>query len=259
MNLNRTELRKIQYDFNSWSSRLLQADFRDYLDTLKKYLAFLDKTPIVSEYISDCGRCDFDVEEMVKEVSAERSIFSIGDTDEQEVRNVYAILKYIVEHKIEVHWGLAWGYSSSHKFQDVIKGFNERFVMVLIRHIEIFLTKVGIDMGLDEKQVYNVSVQHGQAIFAGDNSTITATNNIGVSGTELDKLIGALREAAIGLSSVDKEALDDSIEVIETEAKAEKPKKSMLRTAITGLTAIKGTAEFGAAAAALVQFVTTLL
>lgn len=51
------------------------------------------------------------------------------------------------------------GYSSSDKIQDKIKGFNNRFVMVLLRHIERYLTKVGIDMGLDDKIVYNVTVK----------------------------------------------------------------------------------------------------
>ena len=50
--------------------------------------------------------------------------------------------------------------------------------MVLIRHIERYLTKVGIDMGLDEKVVYNVTVQNGQAIIANDNANVTATANV---------------------------------------------------------------------------------
>ena len=47
---------------------------------------------------------------------------------------------------------------------DLDDGVNERFVMVLIRHVESYLTKVGIDMGIDEKNIYNVTVQNGQAI-----------------------------------------------------------------------------------------------
>ena len=64
--------------------------------------------------------------------------------------------------------GVAMGYSHSKGYQDKIKGFNDRFVMVLIRHIERYLTKVGIDMGLDEKIIYNVTVENGQAIIATD-------------------------------------------------------------------------------------------
>mgnify|MGYP007060800760 FL=1 len=47
---------------------------------------------------------------------------------------------------------------------DLDDGVKERFVMVLIRQVESYLTKVGIDMGIDEKNIYNVTVQNGQAI-----------------------------------------------------------------------------------------------
>ena len=42
MKLNRNDLRKIQYDFNSFSNRLLQADFKDYTDVLRKFLKYID-------------------------------------------------------------------------------------------------------------------------------------------------------------------------------------------------------------------------
>lgn len=168
MRLNRNELRKIQYDFNSFSNRLLQANFQDYTDVLGKFLNFINSTPIILDYITDCGQCEWELEKEVKEVQSSYGelIFSIGDTEEEEIRNVYAVLQYIVDKSIEVHYGIGTGYSSSRNFQDRIKGFNERFVMVLIRHIERYLTKVGIDMGLDDKITYNVTVQSGQAIIA---------------------------------------------------------------------------------------------
>ena len=46
----------------------------------------------------------------------------------------------------------------------------------------------------------------------------------------------------------------ESLEVIEAEISAEKPRKSMLKTALVTLNAVKGVAEFGAAVAAIVQF-----
>ena len=161
MRLNRNELRKIQYDFNSFSNRLLQADFQDYTDVLEKFLNFINNTPIILDYILGCGQCDWNLEDEIKQVQSSygRKIFSTGDTEEEEVRNVYAVLQYIADKSIEVHYGIGVGYSSSNKFQDKIKGFNERFVMVLIRHIERYLTKVGIDMGLDDKITYNVSIK----------------------------------------------------------------------------------------------------
>lgn len=83
----------------------------------------------------------------------------------------YALQPVDIDHN-SIYHGVAMGYSSSTKFQDKIKGFNERFIMVLIGHIERYLTKVGIDMGLDDKVVYNVTVHKGQAIIATDNASV---------------------------------------------------------------------------------------
>ena len=132
--------------------------------------------------------------------------------------------------------------------------------MVLIRHVESYLTKVGIDMGIDEKNIYNVTVQNGQAIIANDNSSVTATTNVGASANDIERLIDAVRTKMDTLiSDEDKEAASESLEVIETEVISPKPRKSMIKTAMASLQAIKGTAEFGAAVAALIQFVGSML
>ena len=146
-------MRKIQYDFNSCSNRLLQAEYEDYAGVLAKFEKYIDRTPIISDYIHDCGSCDWNLENEIKEVQGSygRVIFFLGETDSEEIRKVYAVLRYLVENNSSVYRSVAMRYSSSSKWQDKIKGFNERFVMVLIRHIESYLTKVGIDMGRDEK------------------------------------------------------------------------------------------------------------
>lgn len=53
MKLNKRELRKILYDFNSYSNRLIQANYGDYTGVLQKYLNYLDSTPIITDYIMD--------------------------------------------------------------------------------------------------------------------------------------------------------------------------------------------------------------
>ena len=261
MKLNRKELKKILYDFNSISNRLLQADYQDYAEVLGKFLNYLNNTPIVIDYIKDCGKCDWDLAEEVKSVQSSygRFIFGTGNTDEEEVRNVYATLSYLVETNNMIYHGVAMGYSDSRTYQDKIKGFNDRFVMILIRHIERYLTKVGIDMGLDDKVVYNVTVQNGQAIIATDNATVTATNNVGIDNDELKRLISAVRFNVQDLSEEDRENVSECLEVIETELVAEKPKKWMLKTAISMLNGIKGAAEFSAAVVALIQFLESFI
>ena len=68
MRLNRKELRKIQYDFNSIACRLLQADFQDYTGVLGKFLNYIDSTPIIIDYINGCGQCDWDLAKEVNDV-----------------------------------------------------------------------------------------------------------------------------------------------------------------------------------------------
>ena len=118
-------------------------------------------------------------------------------------------------------------------------------------------------MGLDEKVVYNVTVQNGQAIIANDNATVTATANIGLNTNDLKTLIEAVRTSASELNAEDKETVSDSLEVIEAEATAKTPKKGMLKTAIAALNnvkdTVKGAAELGTAVTALVQLITPLL
>lgn len=261
MKLNRNELRCIQYDFNSYSNYLLHADFNDYTDILKKYLVFLENVPIIIDYIKSCGKCDINLEEEVKQVQTSygQIIFTTGDTEYEEVRNVYAILRYLVDNNNAIYYSVASGYSLSKSYQDRIKCFNERFVMVLIRHIERYLTKVGINMGLDERIVYNVEVNNGQAIIATDNAKVNATNQVGNDNNEISRLITDVRTAAESLQDSDKETVSECLEVIETEAATAKPKKSMLKTAISTLRSINGTVQFAAAVATISQFVETLV
>lgn len=261
MRLNRKDLRKIQYGFNSISNRLLQANFEDYSDVLGKFISFIEKTPLILEFISDCGKCEWNVEEEVNTVqlSYGRMIFSTGDTDAEEVRNVYAVLKYIVDNHLLVYHGVAFGYSSSNKYQDKIKGFNNRFVMVLIRHIETHLTRVGIEMGVDESIIHNITVDHGQVIIASDNAIVNASNRIGIDKNELQLLINNVLEFTDTLSEKERQEVNDSLEVIEIEAISDKPKLGMLRTAVKTLNAVKGVAEFGAAVATLTQFILPII
>ena len=188
-----------------------------------------------------------------------RAIFELGNTNEEEITNIYHILKYCAENNRSII-DLGNSYTTSHKYNDMVKCFGERVIMVLIRHIEGYLTKIGIDMGMDENVKYLITVNDGQVNLAMDSSTINATQNKGINIDELKKLIDNVKKESINISSTDDiEIVNDSIEVIESELTQATPKKSMIKTALTGLKAIKGTVEFGSAVAALIQFIQTIL
>jgi hypothetical protein len=165
----------------------------------------------------------------------------------------------MVNSKMDIHRAVQ-GYSSSRNFNDVIKGFNERFVLILIRNIEGYLTKMGIDMGIDETVKYNITVNNGQVNLASENAVINATVNNGINQTELQSLINVLlTESKTKLSEIEATTVSESVEVIQYELNQDKPKKSILRGILTTLQGISGTTEFLAAVAALAQFVLPLI
>lgn len=262
MKLSRRDLRTILYDFNCMSNRLLQANYEDYNGVLAKFIRFLKNSEIIYDYIVDCGECDQDIEQEFKKVWMQSNVFFLGDTDEEEVRNIFEILNYIVEKNLDVIYTVGRSYSNSSHFQDILNDFNERVTSILIMHIENYLTKVGIKMGIDDSIIYNISLRDGQINIANDNASIEASNVANsVDAEEIFKLINAVKDAAPSckLSDEDKEALENSLEVIDQETKANKPRKPFLKTAVSAIKAIKGTTEFTAAVTSLIQFIQPFL
>ncbi len=260
MKLNRNELKKIQYDFNSVSNRLMRADIDDYHSVLKRFIDFIESKEIIMDYISGCGESVENWAEEVSEVQKNYGVyFLLGDTDDEETRNVFALLKYVVENRVDVPRSLATGYSSSNKYVDKLKGFNERVCYVLIQHIEGYLTKIGIDMGMDENRFFNITNNNGQVNIATDNASVKAEYTSGIDVSELTTLIEAIRNNSASLSEDDKTAVQGSLDIVSQELQSPSPRKNVLNLAISALKGIKGTAEFGAAIATLITFVQPML
>lgn len=263
MNLNRIELKKIMYDYNCISNRLIQANFQDYNSVLKKFVNFIFNTEIIDDYIKDCGVCELNLEEEFKQIQKSYGglIFSLGDSEQEEVRNIFAYLVYIVDHNVNINSGITYAYSDSDKYQEMLKGFNERVVYVLIRHIEQYLTKIGMDMGMDEKITYNITVKNGQVNIANDNSRLEATNKVSSVSDELNNLINNIRVLSENeeLTDEEKNVLDCNLENISEEFKKDEPRKKFLESSASVIKAIKGTAEFGAAIIALIQFLQQII
>lgn len=248
------------YDFNSIAGRLLRAHFEEYNSVLAKFLSYIKNVDVINEYIKACGEPTFDIKTEVTEVTKSygRSCFDIGLTERQEVANIFGILKFCSENDIDIVRSIGGSYSTSNKFQDMVKGFNDRVVFVLIRHIESYLTKIGIDMGMDEHVRYSITVSGGQVNVASDKATINATqtNNSDIDVQKLRTLIESVRkEAMVGLPKGDRVVVEQSLAVIEEELATSEPRKGFLKTAVTGLQAVKGTVEFMSAVVTLAQFI----
>lgn len=261
MELNKKDLKKIIYDFNSKSNRLLHSYFEDYSKNLTVFLRFICDNPLIYSYIKKCGEPNINVEEEVERVkmSYGSEIFNIGETEEEETSNVFAILMYLREESISIPYSVGLSYvHGSTRYQDGIDGFNQRFVMILIQNIENYLSKLAIDLGVGENSTMNIDVKNGQVNIAQDNAKIEAHNVIRdfPDNKELDKLIKAVRDTYQASDNHEElESINVSLDIIKEEILKKKPRKEYINTALSLLKSINNTTQFAAAVTAIAGFV----
>lgn len=259
--MNKKELKKKSHSYLSIANRFLNVNYEDYFDVLKKFLTFIENEDIIFSYIQSCGAPTIDVESEVENVinSYGRAIFELGEAEEEEVSNVYHILKFSSDNNIDIPRSVAFGYSGSTKYQEKAKAFNDRVVMVLVNSINNYLTRLGIDMGVDENIVYSIT-GNGQVNISYDQSTINATQNNGVDIKQLSVLIDAIKNNITeDFTDVQKEAIIENLDIVTTEMKQVVPDKKLLKSTLNGLKLITGTAKFGASVAALITFIQPFL
>lgn len=264
MEITKIDLKILIKEFLTASNRVLRAGYEIYPEELSKFTSFLESKPIILNYIDSCGEPEFDVENEVKEItnSYGNSIFDLGTTNEKEVANIYAVIKYLAEKKYSGRSYVFYGYSSSRKYQDKVNGFGEDYIRILITHIENYLSTLSIKMGMDSSSVIHLEIKDSnltntQLSVATDNASIVEVqNNEGFE--KIDELIKAVLATIDGLKPEEKQTASECIETIET-IKDSNPKKSIIKMAVKTLQGVAGTTEFLAAVAALIQFVQPLL
>lgn len=230
MELNRKELKKISHSFNTISSRIMRVSYDEYGIVLKKFVDYIEANEIIMEYLrmGDTGEYDAPKDwDLV--VTKEGYMFDFGPSTEEESFQIYSILKYISEN-VKAHARSFYCIYGERKWQDNVKQFNDRVVLVLINNIGDYLTGVGIDMGLDENVVWNVS--GGQVNFASGNAVINATQNNGVDVAELENIIGKIMDNVSDLGKDEADTIIDAVEMIKEEILKKEPKGKIISNGI---------------------------
>ena len=237
MNLNKKELRKLSFEFNSMANRLLRSSYQEFNHALKRFLGYIDSIELIKEYIQSCTRDNFDVKKAMEDMdSSGRGILDLGNTDEEEVYTVYNALLYIAEKGFN-YYTIGRSYSGKKNFNEIIKDFNDKFSYILIIHISGYLTKIGIEMGIDEEVNYMITNNGGQVNISKDTSTLNAVQNIGTKSDELASLVGEINKilSSSDIPKEEKEIIGDTIETIQSELQNDTPKKGLVRSCIAGL------------------------
>ncbi len=262
MELNRIELKKITHDFNIISSRMMRVKHDEYNMVLKKFIAFIEENEIINDYIISGKTIEYDAEADYLAVTRGNGAknFDFGPSVEEENFQIYSLLKYCLEKNVDISWGFLFVYGVR-KRQEAVKEFNDRVLLVLIQNIEGHLTKIGYDMGMDEKTYWNVA--GGQVNIANDNATVNAIQNNGASADEINKLVAGIIDNLGDIDSDTSETIVDAVNMIKEELMKPAPKRNILSSGIKLLapiiTIVNGTPTLADNIQALITYVSNLI
>lgn len=270
MEVNKKQLKIVSRDFIILAKRVLNSDYQDYYGNLNRFLKHIKDTQLLNDYVQSTITEPYDVEADVKEIQKTfgRWNFDIGETEEQEIANIFQILDYLVKNQVSIFTPqfISAYCPSSNKYQDMMNAFNSRVVNIFIQNIENYLTKIMINMGYDEEANYMIKNESGgvvQVNIAKDNSVLNANQEVNINYNELSELTNRLEKLLD--ENIDKEVKDEistNIECINDELRSGKPKKNVLLVCKNALynilSKVKGMAELTAAIMAIIDFIDKL-
>lgn len=259
--MNKTNLKKIKFEFTGISNRLMEADYSSCIGIMKRFLDFIVKTELIKDFIESCGgfsdKMKEDFESVLRGNGRFRFEFSTGK--EKEISEIYSIIKILCEREYKyIPKGLLYAYSNADKNNDMmVKNFNRNIVSVLIEHINNYIEEVGFDMGLDTNTITN-NVYGGQLNIANDNATIHAAQNNGMGINELKEFKGLIDEMRNSLSNdlsdEDKHDAIESIDAIEQELRSNAPNEVLVKTHFKLLKKIDSSVKFVSACCSIATF-----
>ncbi|MCI9286956.1 MAG: hypothetical protein HFJ57_03090 [Clostridia bacterium] len=263
--ITKKEIKNYSRDFRTIANRTLNSDFDVFDDNLKRLIYHIDNNPIISEFINSCTTDEdsFDIKNDIEQVSNGYGEYYFDSfiEDEKEVSYTYQILKYITENNINFR-SYVYPYSTSNKYQDKVKGFNDKFILPFVNAIDGNFERICVEMGFDEESKYNITINGGQVNIAKDNSVLNATQN---NNFELNDLISKLKDT-LERNDIEegiKNEIIDNAEGILEEANNEIPRKGRLKSFIEGLKEsaklVPGIIELGANITAIISFVQPLI
>jgi hypothetical protein len=231
------KLRKLSLEFRTIASRLLRTDFREGMDNLNRFIAFIDSDPLIYDYIQQNQTKTFDIEFIIAGLGY-HDIYPIPSSKQDEIAFTYQLLNYGLE-QMNDYFQLCQRYGFGTKIQDHVDSFNKSVVAPFVQHINSYIEGLMIDVGIEEHKSISIQVTGGtigQMNFADDNSSIVATSYLNQS-----EISNFNHNIEIFMSALDKEEfqskeeIKDIVTASQEEVNSGKPKKGLLLSYLESL------------------------
>ena len=179
--MSENEYRAIDLEFRTRAGRLCRAKYQEVKMLLGKFLEYLERTPILSEYIHGCEphMLDEEIRAMADRVAENfgRSTFDFGNDTREEIARIYRVFKYVNEGKNEERiFLIGRAFTSDTQFQSCTEGFVHGVVMPFVENINLYLHSIA--MNVREVPNKNITItasgNNTQINIANDNASQTA-------------------------------------------------------------------------------------
>ncbi len=285
--ITKNQLSKKSREFRMYATRLLNTSSDEGMKNLKRFIDFIDKDLIVSDFLKKSYTKEFDIQSICAIGNSGIGCHIPDDSPESEITFTYQLLQYGLQtyyNDGDGYWHLAAtkeGYIGGS--DKVISKFNHSAVKPFIYHIEKYLSDLQTDLGDNETRTLSIHV-YGNiegGIMPNNNSDININNvnnsNINaaagdIKGTvnnainqlqtseneialQLVELLNRLKttiEAEPTLKDDDKEIALEQVAVLAKEGQNTN-KESRFKPVKTAIAALKGTATALPSAAELVK------
>lgn len=149
--MTKKELRKISLQYRTLSSQMLKIDSQEEINCVKIFFDYITNTSFIMEYISECHNENYDFAEIYKNKSW-NDMLTLPDSQEAIIDYGYQLLQYILDGPKQLH-ALAYGYSSSKKFKDMIAAFMRKTVEPFVTAVKSYLELSLLDCPENESEV----------------------------------------------------------------------------------------------------------
>lgn len=149
--MTKKELRKISLQYRTLSSQMLKIDSQEEINCVRIFFDYITNTSFIMEYISECHKENYDFAEIYKNKSW-NDMLTLPDSQEAIIDYGYQLLQYILDGPKQLH-ALAYGYSSSKKFKDMIAAFMRKTVEPFVTAVKSYLELSLLDCPENESEV----------------------------------------------------------------------------------------------------------
>ncbi|WP_242048666.1 MULTISPECIES: hypothetical protein [Nostocaceae] len=180
--INKNQLSKKSREFRMYATRLLNTSGYEGMKNLKRFIDFIDKDLIISDFIKKSHTKEFDIQSICNIGNSGLGYHIPDDSPESEITFTYQLLQYGLQNyynNSDGYWHLAAtkeGYIGG--IDKVVSKFNHSAVKPFIYHIEKYLSDLQIDLGEDENRTISIHVYGNLAgdIMPNNKSDININN-----------------------------------------------------------------------------------